>query len=122
MFLLGMAGLILKWIVSPPFYKPVLQLSIDLHSLASGHEGAPCDGTARVFALRLIWQAWVAGTTPYQLAGVMIADRAGGAPLQAGKRPASFPDFGKDRAPGYSTPFASVGDSVRATRHSPHLR
>jgi hypothetical protein len=24
MFLLGMAGLILKWIVSPPFYKPAI--------------------------------------------------------------------------------------------------
>jgi hypothetical protein len=28
MFLLGTAGLILKWIVSPPFYKTVLSFGI----------------------------------------------------------------------------------------------
>ena len=43
MFLLGTAGSILKWIVSPPFYKTVLQFSIDLRWLASGREGAPWD-------------------------------------------------------------------------------
>ena len=74
MFLLGTAGLILKWIVSPPFYKTVLQFGIYLRSLASGHEGALCDGTARLFVLRLICQAWVARTTAYQLVGLMIPD------------------------------------------------
>jgi hypothetical protein len=38
MFLLGTAGLILKWIVSPPFHKTVPWFGIYLRSFASGRE------------------------------------------------------------------------------------
>jgi hypothetical protein len=38
MFLPGTAGLILKWIVSPPFYKTVLCFGTYLRSLASGRD------------------------------------------------------------------------------------
>jgi hypothetical protein len=40
--------LILKWIVSPPFYKTVLYFGTYLRSLASGHEGALCDARPRL--------------------------------------------------------------------------